>query len=165
MDTPADTSTRFYRLRSTKRAARALTILYGGGTLLAVVIAASKSDLPALGALGVLLVALLIFMNTTLLKTGVYEDRDGITVKGVLGSTHFKWDELAGFDHKLVGVRDLVFAVPTAGGFLRLSNLLQGQRVIWEDGETEDILGVLTERLHASRGTTLPVEAGSRRGT
>ena len=57
------------------------------------------------------------------------------------------------FEHQRQGTHDIVYVRLTDGNRRRLTNLLQGQRVLWDGGETKDIVGVLNERLAEWRAT------------
>jgi hypothetical protein len=73
---------------------------------------------------------------------------------GQYTSTRYEWAQLAGFDHARRGTHDYVYARLTDGSRHRLTNVLQGQRVIWDGGQTDDIVSILSGRLaekHAER--------------
>lgn len=84
-------------------------------------------------------------------KSGVIENHNGITAKGAFTTVYFEWSTISGFNHARAGSRDLVFVTLKDGRTRRLPNVLQGQRVVWEDGQTDDILGVLSEQLAIAR--------------
>lgn len=92
-----------------------------------------------------------VWANVVAVRSGVYERDDGITLRSLFGSTHYGWDDLDRFEHQRRGTHDIVYARLTDGSRRRLTNLLQGQRVLWDGGETRDIVSVLHERLAERR--------------
>jgi hypothetical protein len=98
--------------------------------------------------LGIVLVLVTVWANVLAVTAGVYEVEDGIVAMSLfLGSTHYDWTQLASFEHRRRGTHDFVYARLTDGNRRRLLNVLQGQRVVWDGGETRNIVGVLNERL------------------
>ena len=142
---------RYYRLRWTRATTLLLTVLYGIIWLL-LAVSRGESSWPVVVAGGCLLLAILVWWNFVSAFVGVYEVAGGIVARGPWRDRWFDWAELSGFYDQL-GTKDVVYARLRSGSRCKLSNLLQGQRVVWEGGETRDIVGVLTERLgeHAGR--------------
>jgi hypothetical protein len=97
--------------------------------------------------LGACLIVIAVWANVVAVKSGVYERDDGITLRSLFGSTHYGWGDLDRFEHQRRGTRDIVYARLTDGSRRRLTNLLQGQYVLWDGGQTTDIVAVLSERL------------------
>jgi hypothetical protein len=135
-----------YHLRWT-RPANALLTVFWAAIWLVLVLASNKTNWLVMGALGVGLVVIAAWANLLAVRSGVYEAEHGIIVTGLFRTTCISWKDLAGFDHERRGTHDIVYARRTDGSRQRLVNVLQGQRVVWRDGETRDILGVLMRRL------------------
>jgi hypothetical protein len=101
--------------------------------------------------LGVWIIVISVWANVFGVKVGVYEHDDGITLRSFFGSTSYGWEDLDRFEHQHRGTHDIVYARLTDGSRRRMTNLLQGQRVFWDGGETRDIVSVLNERLAERR--------------
>src|SRR5438067_1456098 len=74
------------------------------------------------------------------IKTGLYENEQGIVYRNAYGARLLPWDELERFDHRRLGTKDRVLAIMRNGHVLPLTGMLQGQRVIWDSGETQDVV-------------------------
>jgi Bacterial PH domain len=110
-----------------------------------------KTNWTVMIVLGVWIVVISVWANVVAVKGGVYEGDDGITLRSFFGSTQFRWGDLDRFEHQRRGTHDIVYARLTDGSRRRLTNLLQGQRVLWDGGQTNDIVAVLSERLAERR--------------
>lgn len=88
-----------------------------------------------------------VWANVVAVKGGVYEKDDGITLRSLFSSAHLGWGDLDRFEHQRRGTHDFVYARLTDGSRRRVPEALQGQRVIWDGGETRDIVGVLNGRI------------------
>ena len=102
---------------------------------------------------GVGMLVIVVWANVIAVTAGVYEDENGIVTRALFGATRYEWIQLAGFEHARSGTHDYVYARLIDGRRRRLA-VLQGQRVLWDDGETKDIVAVLCARLaeeHARR--------------
>lgn len=106
-----------------------------------------KADWAMMIVLGGWIIVISVWANVVAVKGGVYEKDDGITLRSLFSSTHLGWGDLDRFEHQRRGTHDFVYARLTDGSRRRLTNLLQGQRVLWDDGQTNDIVSVLSERL------------------
>jgi len=106
-------------------------------------------------AVGACLGVIAVWANALAISAGVHEDEDGIVSRSLFGAKRYEWSDLAGFDHNRRGNHDYVYARLADGSQHRLTNVLQGQRVVWDEGQTKDIVAILSERLaqrRASRG-------------
>jgi nitrogen fixation-related uncharacterized protein len=114
---------------------------------LALVLGSAKPDWTVLIPAGVGILAIVVWANILAVTAGLYEDESGILIRSLFRSTRYEWTQLAGFEHARSGTHDYVYARLTDGRRHRLANVLQGQRVLWDDGETKDIVAVLGARL------------------
>jgi hypothetical protein len=110
-----------------------------------------KTNWTLMIVLGIWIVVISAWANVVAVRGGVYEGDDGITLRSFFGSTHYGWGDLDRFEHQRRGTHDIVYARLTDGSRRRLTNLLQGQRVLWDGGQTNDIVAVLSERLAERR--------------
>ena len=78
---------------------------------------------------------------------GVQETSEGIVNRRLLATRHWSWAEI----EEVKSVRSRVFLVLRSGMAIPVIGIAQGYRVTWSNGETRDIVGVLNERLGASR--------------
>jgi nitrogen fixation-related uncharacterized protein len=118
------------------------------------VLASAKPDWTIMVPVGVCVLAIVAWANIVAVTAGVYEEEDGIVARSLFGVARYEWAQLAGFDHARRGTHDYVYARLTDGSRHRLTNVLQGQRVIWDGGQTDDIVSILSGRLaekHAER--------------
>jgi hypothetical protein len=95
------------------------------------------------------------WVNVIAVKGGLYENDEGIVLKFLFRSLEYRWDDVDQFEHRLMGTHDYVYVRLVDGSCRRVINMLQGLRVIWDGGETKDIVGVLSQRLadrRAGRG-------------
>lgn len=83
--------------------------------------------------------------------TGVYESAEGLRFVHSLGSETFRWDSIARFEHSPTRPRSQVLVVGHDGRRRRPIGTAQGSRIRWDDGETDDIVGVLNECLRLWR--------------
>lgn len=85
-----------------------------------------------------------------IIKTGLEECPHGFIDRRNFGSRVLMFADIERFDHRKVLSVDRVFAVRADNGRGDpIQGLVQGRRVVWEGGETHDIVGVLNERLRA----------------
>jgi hypothetical protein len=110
-----------------------------------------KTNWTIMVVLGAWIIVISMWANVVAVKGGVYEVDDGITLRSLFSSTHYEWGDLERFEHQRRGTHDFVYARLTDGSRRRLANLLQGQRVLWDGGQTNDIVAVLSERLAKGR--------------
>jgi hypothetical protein len=104
-------------------------------------------------ALGVFLIAMALWANVLAATAGVHEEESGILLRSLVNTSRYEWNQLTGFCDARKGTHDYVYAELADGSRRRLTNVLQGQRVVWDGGETRDIVGVLNERLAEWRAT------------
>jgi hypothetical protein len=80
------------------------------------------------------------------------ESLEGVVTRRHLGRELIGWQEIERFDHRKRGTFDQVYAVLRDGPSARpIIGLQEGQRVVWDGGETRSITAVLNERLHRRR--------------
>jgi hypothetical protein len=102
----------------------------------------------------VLFAALIVWGERRGVRQGLYESELGLTVVNLYTSYPLLWADVAGFDHRRTGTWDRVYAKRSDGRVRAVATVLQGQRVVWDDGETRDIVGVLNQRLAEVRGVS-----------
>jgi hypothetical protein len=132
-----------YQLRWTTPTLRFLAVFYAS---LWVVLAVAKPDWTVWGPVGGFLLLVLLVANVLAPRYGVYEGAKGIAVRRYFSKWSADWTELAGFEHQRIGTHDFAYARLNDGSRRVLSGVLQGQRVVWNGGETRDIVGLLNER-------------------
>lgn len=147
-----DSAERHYRLRWTRPVNQLLSAVW---TIiwLAWVLASAKPDWSVMIPVGVCLAVITAWANILAIIAGVYEDENGIVVRSLFRCARYEWNQLCIFDHARRGTHDYVYAKLADGSHRRLTNVLQGQPVVWEGGSTDDIVAVLSERLKERRGT------------
>jgi hypothetical protein len=140
---------RTYQQRWTPIAVRATYPLGVAGAGLCVFgyVRYDNPSLPVALVLVVLFSAVITWGEWRGVKQGLYESELGLTCVHFYGSLVLPWDEIAAFEHRKAGTWDRVYARLRDGRFRPLPTVLQGQRVVWDGGETRDIVGVLNERL------------------
>jgi hypothetical protein len=146
-----DLCARHYHLRWTRPVNALLTVFW---TILWLVLALAshRTNWPVMGALGACLLVISVWANVVAARAGVYEVEQGIVARSLFGSTLIDWRQVAGFEHRRQGTHDIVYARRTDGSRHRVTHVLQGQRVVWRNGETRDIDGLLNERLKEWQG-------------
>lgn len=80
-------------------------------------------------------------------RAGIYEAPDGLRAVRVPGSSFARWQSIEAFEASSAWPRSRVIVVATNGHRVPLIGTAQGARIVWDDGETQDIAGVLNERL------------------
>jgi hypothetical protein len=88
-----------------------------------------------------------VWVNVIAVRGGLYESDEGIVLKLLFRSEGYRWDDVDQFEHRLIGTHDYVYVGLVDGSRRRVINMLQGLCVIWDGGETKDIVAVLSERL------------------
>jgi hypothetical protein len=140
---------RFYRQRSTAVAVRlAYPVCLAGAVGCGV--GAIEFDNPAPGLALVfvtLFLAVIVWGELRGVKQGIHESDTGLTCVTMYGARLVGWREVATFEHRQTGTWDRVFARGHDGRARVLPSVLQGQRIVWSDGETRDIVGILNGRL------------------
>jgi hypothetical protein len=127
----------------------------------------NNPTLPVALVLVVAFLAIIAWGERRGVKQGLYESETGLTCVHWFGSYVLPWPEVVEFDHRRAATWDRVYAKRTDGRLRLLASVLQGQRVVWEGGETRDIVGVLNERVaewrrsHEPRGMP-PVDTCAR---
>jgi hypothetical protein len=149
---------RCYRPRWTSVAVRAVypICLTGTGLCIAGYLAYDNPTLPFTIILAGLFLSVIGWGEWRGVTQGVYECESGLRCNTALHSYVLPWRELSEFTSRRVMTWDRVFAKQTNGRFKPIPTLLQGQRVIWADGETRNIVDVLNERLEEWRGLHHP---------
>jgi hypothetical protein len=119
----------------------------------AVVVSLSGSDLvPVVVACVVVFVAAVVWGERVTVKVGLEESPEGYIDRNNFGRRLLRFEDIDHFDHRRTLSVDRVFAVrPGTGKADPIQGLVQGRRIVWDGGETRDIVGVLNERLEARR--------------
>jgi hypothetical protein len=157
----ADDVHRVYQMRWTRLSVRAC---YPAWLLLSGILAAgSHHDHGSVSLFvwvfcPIVLVALLLWCERIAVKSGLVEQEDGLLNLHPYGRRLVRWTDLDRFDHRKRGTKDRVYAVEGGGRWIPLIGIEEGPRVIWDGGESRDIVGVLNARLEARRA------AGTARG-
>jgi Bacterial PH domain len=92
-------------------------------------------------------------------KQGLYESEVGVRCVTFYGTCILPWADLVEFDHRRAGTWDRVYAKLADGEVKVLPAVFQGQRVVWDGGETRNIVGVLNDRLAEVRAANAVVAA------
>jgi hypothetical protein len=95
--------------------------------------------------------ALAVWGERLMTRAGLYESADGIKVVNSFGSTSCRWEFIARFEQSRKWPKSRVFVVVRNGAVIPIVGTAQGARIAWQDGDTNDIVGVLNERLDAWR--------------
>lgn len=142
---------RYYQRRNLRRIIR--LSVYPVLTLFsAVFIAGNALDhdgltlFPALVCL-VLVAPAMSWCETRVMRTGLQESSEGFVNHGNLGSSVLPLRRIEQFQSRRIGLVDRVYAIGTDGVATPIQGLSQGQPVVWHDGESRDIVGVLNARL------------------
>jgi hypothetical protein len=146
---------RRYYVKSTGWYAWLATLTFGPVYVL-VILASPEGDLAVVSVIGAALAAVLLWVHLFGKMAGVLVDDSGIVNRAVFHATRYKWTELAAFEDHSIGARDCVYARLVDGSKHRLQ-LLQGQTVAWDGGETQDIVGLLNQQLSVQRAPAATV--------
>ena len=92
--------------------------------------------------------AAIIWGERVTIKTGLEESPAGFIDHRNFGSRRLTFEDIERFDHRKTLSVDRVYAVRRDGKGVPIQGLVQGRRMIWDGGETNDIVGVLNDRLH-----------------
>jgi hypothetical protein len=147
-----------YRYYQTARLRLGVLLIYAYAALgVAATVLATAFDshafpvsVAAIGAAA--LVAVLIWGERVLTKTGLEECSQGFVDHTNLGSRLLLLQDIEHFDHRRVLSVDRVYAVRAPGNRGDpIQGLIQGRRIIWDGGETCDIVKELNARLDARR--------------
>lgn len=93
---------------------------------------------------------IVLWMEKVTVRTGLEEVEDGYVYRHSFGSHHFRFDEVVHFEAGRMAFWRGTPAVHLVlrDGRMRIEGLVQGRPTSWDDGETDDIVGVLNERHH-----------------
>jgi hypothetical protein len=140
---------RAYRQRWTAAAVRGVYpfSIAGAGLCLFGYLKYDNPALPVAIVFAVLFMAIVVWGETRGVKQGLYESEVGVSCVTFYSTYMLPWEDLVEFDHRRAGTWDRVYAKLTDGRFRVLPAVLQGQRVIWDGGETRNIVEVLNDRL------------------
>ena len=83
-------------------------------------------------------------------RAGLYETDEGLEIVNSFGSRTIRWESIERFEASLRSPRSRVRMIGHNGASVPVVGTAQGSRIVWEDGETRDIVGELNRRL-ASR--------------
>jgi hypothetical protein len=136
-----------------------LIVAYGALWLF-VVLASPETNLVVEALTGVGLVIVFVWGSLYARSAGVCVDEYGIVNRSLFRSRRYEWTQLAAFEDRYIGTKDCVYARLIDGNRRRLS-LLQGQTVLWDNGETKDIVGLLNQEL-AERSTATEAVSSER---
>jgi hypothetical protein len=149
---------RHYRLpRATARFLWSFLVFFA--IVVAVAISTSSSGSAPVIALPVYTVLALVAFGGRRLtaKGGMYETAAGLKVVNGFGSVTHRWDLIATFEQSRARPKSRVLIVGLNGKTLPIVGTAQGARITWDGGETNDIVGVLNQRLElwcSQRATT-----------
>ena len=152
---PADGGYRYYKSARLRSAVLFLYAYAASGAGLGVLATAVESKTfpvltAAIGGAGLVVVAL--WGESIVMKTGLEECPRGFVDHRNIGSRLLLLEDITRFDHRRLLSVDRVYAVRVQGsGGDPIQGLLQGRRVVWDGGETHDIVEVLNTRLEARR--------------
>jgi hypothetical protein len=99
----------------------------------------------------VTVLAVFVWDRRVLVNFGLDESPDGFVDHHTLGRRSLRLDDIERFDHRRTVTFDQVYAALRDGQIHPIVSLQEGQRVVWQDGETRHIVEVLNERLRARR--------------
>lgn len=94
-----------------------------------------------------LVTAAVTWCETLVMRTGLQESSEGFINHSNLGTTVLPLSRIEQFQSRRIGLVDRVYAVSADGVGTPIQGLSQGQPVVWDDGESHDIVGVLNTRL------------------
>lgn len=115
----------------------------------------------AIGGAG--FVAVVLWGERVVMKTGLEECPHGFIDHKNFGSRLLRLEDIQRFDHRRVLSVDRVYAVRVQGDRGDpIQGLIQGRRIVWDGGETDDIVDVLNARLHARRTNVAMARAAER---
>jgi hypothetical protein len=145
---------RTYRQRWTRVAVRGVypVCVAAAGLCIFGYVRYGNPSLPLALVFAVLFMAIIVWGERLGVKQGLYESEVGVTCVTFFGAYTLLWGDIVGFDHRRAGTWDRVYAKLADGRSRVLPVVLQGQRVVWDGGETRDIVAVLNGRLAASAG-------------
>jgi hypothetical protein len=157
---------RYYRPPRLRLALRIAYVVYGCFAVVAVLGTARDnahgcancwSETQAAALFGALLVVAVVWGELVVIKTGLEECQAGFIDHHNFGSRVLRLQDIERFDHRKSGRLERVFAVREHDGKgIPIQGLFQGRRVAWQDGDTDDIVAVLNERLLARRASPPP---------
>jgi hypothetical protein len=104
-------------------------------------------------ACAVALLVAIIWDRRVAVHIGLEESPDGYIDRNSIGGHLIRWQDIDSFAHRKRGTLDQVYAVLREGSARPIVGLQEGQRVVWEGGETRSITAILNKRLHARRPT------------
>lgn len=99
-------------------------------------------------------VGLMLWLARNAIRMGLEVGPSGARVYGPFRSEYVAWDNVAGLDTHRWSINQIV-DLRLADGRTLNTNLIQGESVVWRDGETSDILSTLQNEL-SSRGYSKP---------
>jgi hypothetical protein len=99
------------------------------------------------------LALILVWEELALPRAGMYESDEGIRVVQALPwrGELLRWDLIASFEQSRTWPRSRVLVLGNNGARVPVAGTAQGSRIVWDGGETRDIVATLTERLEAWR--------------
>jgi hypothetical protein len=121
-----------------------IAVAYAG--LIVAAIDDQATSWPVVAIFGVAVSLIVLWVERVGTRIGVYERTDGLFCRTAVGSYLLPWASVDGFEAEHVLTHRYVYARRRSGGRVRLP-VAQGANVVWHDGATRDIVGVLNERL------------------
>jgi hypothetical protein len=82
-------------------------------------------------------------------RAGLYETDEGLKIVHSFGSTTVRWESIERFEASLRSPKGRVRMIGKNGASGLVVGTAQGSRIVWDDGETRDIVGELNRRLTA----------------
>jgi hypothetical protein len=146
---------RFYQRRHARRILRATMypaiVIFGA---IFVVGSAHDSGSFPVTLAGIYVVAALVVVGwceRVVVRTGLQECPEGFVNRSNFGSQLLRLQDVARFESRKTVTIDRVYAVRRDGSAAPIQGLAEGQPIVWDGGESREIVGVLNERLEARR--------------
>ena len=89
-------------------------------------------------------------------RTGLDECPEGFVNRSNFGGKVLRLQDVERFESRKTGTINRVYAVRRDGSSAPIQGLTQGQPIVWDGGESRDIVSVLNERLDARRTAEVP---------
>jgi hypothetical protein len=100
--------------------------------------------------------AVVAWCERVVVRTGLDECPEGFVNRSNFGARMLPLQDVEHFQSRRLRRVDRVYAVRRDGSATPIQGLTQGQPIVWDAGESRDIVGVLNERLDARRAAGAP---------
>lgn len=148
-----DTDYRHYHARHLRRTLRVIYayVILGGGVILLIDVRDRGVPPTALAVVyGAFLLAGIAWGERVSIKTGLEECPEGFIDRHNFGSRRLRLEEVARFESaKTLGVGRVYAVRRSDGKRVPVPGLTQGRLMVWDGGETHDIVSILNDRLQA----------------